>query len=895
MERDRHEIILNELIGATVSDGGRVLLVDGLPGTGRSALLDRAVTLAERAGLLVMRASCSPMERELAGSVLTQLLHNVPVPDDLTGPEVPGHREFCRTVHHLAADRPLLVAVDDLHDADERSVHSLLYLARRVDTARVLLVMTCEREGLRPAPGFIAALRDEPRVHRLGVEPLSPAGTARLVAAHGHAASAAEFHHRSGGNPGLLAALLDDHRSVDDRYPDTVVRLLRRTDTTTLRVANAIAVLGRMGTPERVARLAGLDRGTGAATAERAVRALTATGLLRSDTFPHPAGRGAVLAALPTEERAALHQRVAELLHTAGEPTTAVATHLLDSGRPADPWAVPVLTEAAEHLLLAGEDERAARFLELAAESCHRPADRAPVLARYADALWRRNPLLAAQHLPQLVAAARAGHLDRHTSAELVRKLLWHGRIDDAAAVVGRLWETAGPESGEGGVRALEAWAACTHAPLAVRRPARSAAPDPTAGGDPGLASAAAMASALRSGHLARDLEQVARVLGRPRPATADGWTREAAVLALTGLLDVARPRAVVERCAELTSPDDATGAPAWHAEVTAIRAEALLRAGDLTGAHAAATTALSVLPARAWGVAVGLPLATLITAAVRSGRLDEAASHLATVPPEAMFRTRYGLYYRYARGEHHLAAGNAYGAVTDFTACGDLVRLLGLEAAPTVPWRVGAALAWRQLGHEDRARRLVRDALSGLPRAAGGRARGAALRVLAAVSRPDRRPALLQEAVELFEECGDQYGQAQALTDLGLAFAALEDGRRTRTTLRRARHLASSCEARPLCDELLAMLEPTEQEAGRGGGGRGLTDSERRVAHLAVLGYTNREIAAKLYVTASTVEQHLTRVFRKLDVKRRKDLPADLGAGAFPGEPEWLPQPASR
>ncbi|MFD0487864.1 response regulator transcription factor [Saccharopolyspora spinosporotrichia] len=42
-------------------------------------------------------------------------------------------------------------------------------------------------------------------------------------------------------------------------------------------------------------------------------------------------------------------------------------------------------------------------------------------------------------------------------------------------------------------------------------------------------------------------------------------------------------------------------------------------------------------------------------------------------------------------------------------------------------------------------------------------------------------------------------------------------------------------------------------------------------------MGYTNREIAEKLYVTASTVEQHLTRVFRKLQVKRRAELPVEL------------------
>jgi DNA-binding CsgD family transcriptional regulator len=57
------------------------------------------------------------------------------------------------------------------------------------------------------------------------------------------------------------------------------------------------------------------------------------------------------------------------------------------------------------------------------------------------------------------------------------------------------------------------------------------------------------------------------------------------------------------------------------------------------------------------------------------------------------------------------------------------------------------------------------------------------------------------------------------------------------------------------------------------------LTGAERRVASLAVAGYTNREIANKLFITASTVEQHLTRVYRKLNVKYRRDLPTDLHA----------------
>ncbi|WP_344391198.1 LuxR family transcriptional regulator [Streptomyces vastus] len=52
-----------------------------------------------------------------------------------------------------------------------------------------------------------------------------------------------------------------------------------------------------------------------------------------------------------------------------------------------------------------------------------------------------------------------------------------------------------------------------------------------------------------------------------------------------------------------------------------------------------------------------------------------------------------------------------------------------------------------------------------------------------------------------------------------------------------------------------------------------GLSEAERRVAVLAAEGHTNRAIAARLFVTASTVEQHLTRVYRKLGLRSRAQL----------------------
>ncbi|MFG1807510.1 AAA family ATPase [Streptomyces sp. NPDC049040] len=59
------------------------------------------------------------------------------------------------------------------------------------------------------------------------------------------------------------------------------------------------------------------------------------------------------------------------------------------------------------------------------------------------------------------------------------------------------------------------------------------------------------------------------------------------------------------------------------------------------------------------------------------------------------------------------------------------------------------------------------------------------------------------------------------------------------------------------------------------------LSEAELRVAELAAEGLTNREIAARLFITVSTVEQHLTRVYRKLVVTRRVDLAESLRRSA--------------
>ena len=53
------------------------------------------------------------------------------------------------------------------------------------------------------------------------------------------------------------------------------------------------------------------------------------------------------------------------------------------------------------------------------------------------------------------------------------------------------------------------------------------------------------------------------------------------------------------------------------------------------------------------------------------------------------------------------------------------------------------------------------------------------------------------------------------------------------------------------------------------------MTEAERRIAALVAEGRTNREVAAALFVTEHSVENALTRIYRKLDVRSRAELAA--------------------
>jgi DNA-binding CsgD family transcriptional regulator len=775
---------------------------------------------------------------------------------------------------------------------DDRSRRCLLYLARRLSSTRILLVLT-EGADLPPVHcSFRGELERLAHFHRLSLALLSPGGAAEMLRRHLDEAAArrlaGEGYQVSGGNPLLLRALVEDFRQSGgvraQGYGAALVNLLHRGGPVLLQAARALAVLGE-GTSEELARLARSD----AETVAGALSSMTAAGLLDDGRFRHPVARHSVLGALTPQECQELNRSAARLLHERDAPAGRIAGHLIAADRAQEPWEVDLLLEAAEHLQLAGNLRAAVQCLQLA-HTAPGTADRrqTAIRAELARTEWQLNPSSAARHLGRLITAVRAGQLARRDLPDLARQLLWQGRESEADAVLDRIRGTV--REGNGGdpseLRDIEMWLAATYPPRARGRelpavPAQQREGLATPGADPGLRSVAALCDHLargRDGEAATRAEQVLRDL---RLGRRSAWAEETALLALSTLLYADRPDVALAWCGSSQSAAGTGQSVVWHAVLAAVRAEAAIRLGDLPEAVDQAQTALARLAPKAWGVAVGLPLGSLVLGATRTGAYDTAAEYLAVRVPEAMFQTRYGLHYLHARGHHYLATGHFHAALADFLSCGELMRSWGLDLAGIVPWRTSAAEAWLRLGNRDQARRMAQEQLA-RPATERPRTRGLCLRLLAAVSPADRRPQLLAEALELFEDCRDHYEQARVLGDLGRAHYALAQRPRARMVLRRARHLADMCQAVPLSRGLLSLPgEPhgQAQNSDEPEATPALTDSEHRVASLAVMGYTNREIADRLYVTPSTVELHLTRVFRKLGIKRRSDLPADLAA----------------
>jgi len=166
------------------------------------------------------------------------------------------------------------------------------------------------------------------------------------------------------------------------------------------------------------------------------------------------------------------------------------------------------------------------------------------------------------------------------------------------------------------------------------------------------------------------------------------------------------------------------------------------------------------------------------------------------------------------------------------------------------------------------------------LARAFGApRTLGVALRAAALVAGGQPGQALLGEAIQVLAGRDTRLEQARALADLGALLRRSNHRAEARDLLRRAIDTAHHLGAETLALQAETELRATGARPRRVllSGLESLTASELRIAELAADRLTNREIAQTLFVTARTVEGHLTHVFYKLNVKDRSGLAAAL------------------
>jgi DNA-binding CsgD family transcriptional regulator len=940
VERPHESGLLAEALAESLRGEGRAVIVSGPVASGKTELLRGLADRATMQGAVLIGAAGSALEKDYPFAVARQLAQALPLEpgvaqrlerllDEVSFPEGtsaqsrPGgaaaarvHYELCSQILRLAERTPIVICIDDLHFADAPSVGFLLYLLRRIGTARVLLVLAEYERTPSVHPLLDAELDRRPSRGRIRLELLSPAAVLDLFRQQAGLTEverlAAEAYAISGGNPLLVNALVEDlwaeararsaerlaalvHEPARERgtgqprhgattvagrsFRRGVLSCLYRMEPAGLEVVRVLAVLGARASAERLGELLDL----GAAEVEQVLRALHDAGLLDDGCFRHPAVCAAVLESMSTDQRKELHHRIANLLHRDGAPLSEVARHLLAAGRLEALWALPTLLGAAEQAMACGEVRFALDCLKLAQRNSTGNREQAEVTALLTGLEWLLDPAAASRHIPWLAETLRKGLLRGRHALLAVRYFSWYGLPDEAAQA---LEVFDGPADAIDVDTAAQAWTAFTL--LAFWYPGlreRAGSLSAWARDIPAIRSRLdgldLLIAVLSGQEIERTVARAEQILRRSRLADASLESLSSAVSALIYAEQSEHAERWSRALLEQSSEDQV---PIVYALLSSLLAQSAFQQGKLAIAEESSRLALRAVPPEGWGIAIGIPLATAIAANTALGRYEEAARFIDMPVPNAMFQTPAGLHYLHACGRYNLAVGRSEAALHAFRTCGELMQRWEMDLPGIVPWRVECAKALLQLGDQPEARRLLREALGRSPGVSTS-SRAMALRVFAATLETRQRPSVLWEAANMAEAVGDDYESAMALADLGAVYQNLGQFRRARPVMIKAAQLAKDCAAEPLYQSLSVdhlLAEPDAVEVGADGAedsATDLSDAERKVAALAAQGYLNREIAQTLFITVSTVEQHLTRIYRKLGVTRRLDLPARLKA----------------
>jgi DNA-binding NarL/FixJ family response regulator len=919
---------------------GRVIVVEGPAGIGKSSVLTAVAGAVEAGDVRVLRARGGPLERDAAWGVARQLfepLRSSPEWSRLTvgaaalarrvldpGAGEPAHggdamhaaaRGLSWLSTNLAARSPAVLIIDDVHWADAPSLRWLAQLARSLDEL-ALGVLVAVRSGEPTAePDLLAevlAAAPEPPVRPRALGPAAAEAMVRDRLPTAGPSFAHACHAVTAGNPFLLTALLaqlvaDGIEPTDDvarrlsafgpeQVARSVERQLSRLPAGAGDLARAVAVLGSGAPLKHAARLARLERPHAARLAD----ALRAAGLLDEGerlALAHPLVEGALYASLPSGQRALWHADAANLLARDRADAEQVALHLLRTEPSDEPGTVATLSEAAERANARGAPQSAAAFLRraLTEPPCDRRSE--------ADVRVQLGLALAAYLAPDapdalLAAVQRADSPGQRAAIALrgARALGLAGHSHDALELCRQALADPGDASPEALAR-LEAelvvngWLNAdtqTEAHERVRAPGARESPLE-------LWRVNAAVLSMLDGRPAQDALSLLRpVLDRDVLATEPDsllGTFTTLVLIACDELETARARS-----AAIIDTARPRGWLIALAHGGQLRAMASVRAGEVLDAEPDARLAfdykLPVTPRRImlW------PLHILLDALVELDDLAGAESALEAAglgdPPTGALGSPLVLQ---SRARLRLAQHRPGDALTDVLDAGARWREQGVSHPVLASWRIEAIAALSRLGDRTTSARLATEQLELAERVGTPGPRGAALRALASTARASERLSLLTQAVEILTDSPAKLEYTRALVEQGAALRRANRRAEAREPLRRALDLARRGGMRLLArragDELKAAGARPRRDVVSGPDA--LTAAEHRVASLAATGYNNREIAERLYVTQRTVETHLTHAFQKLSIANRNELAAHISVEQ-PTDPAVSPVPAT-
>jgi DNA-binding CsgD family transcriptional regulator len=886
-----------------------VLMLTGEPGIGKTRLLEYAAAAA--ADLVVIGLTGVESETQLGFGALHRLLR--PFLDRVPGLPAP-QREALGAAFGLrhseppdrylvglatltvlagaAASQPVLCLVDDVHWLDGESAEALAFTARRLHADSLAFIFAGRPEAAGQAAFTALSARrlsgmeplDARALLALGVDgSLDPVVADRLVAGTGGnplalIELAVQLSPEQLAGVAPLPAQLPVGRMLDAYFRLAISAL--PADSRTLLLLVAAAPADDAPLIWRAAGMLGLTARAAAAAAERGV--LTSE---RQPAFRHPLIRSAVYAGADPGQRRQVHAALAAACDSAGDSERS-AWYRAEATAGTDDQVASELEATAELARTRGGYSEQAVFLSRAAELTTASDRRAERLLAAADAyLISGDPAaaevmldLAAVYLDEPVPRARA--LRTRALVEM-----FHVRIANVPAMLlDAVAELGAQDPGMTWALLFEAMHAALLAQgrlkgttLAdVARATATAWHDPDAPDWSADLIMEGLARRVAEGH-AKAAPVLRQGLARLRACARlkENGIPLAVLLSLAAdeVWDIDSLRELTDRLAEA---DRGQGALYALGMALLVAAQVEIVGGRFAEADACYAQADDFF------AATGFPADGVINRAYLfawSGREDELRAALAGVTYLADsfghgHLLQMGLHalavLDMGRGRYQCALDHALAIFReDPPAVGNLVLPLIVEAGVRADHQeaAGAALA----------RMAERAPAAGTPWGLGLLARCQAL-----MAPDEHAEARYRESIELLS----QVPVALDLAHTRLLFGEWLRRRRrrgeARTHLRAAHQLFDSCGAVPFAERAQAELLASGEQARmrtlppRNGG---LTPQEQHVAVLAAAGDTNAEIASRLFITVSTVEFHLNKVFRKLGISSRRQIKGRLGA----------------